>query len=238
MPPAPAWFPLGMATFVLVHGAWHGGWCWRDVAAELSAAGHDVLAPTSSGLAERAALASSASLSVHVEELAGLLYFSDLREVTLVGHSYAGLVIAGAAARAHARISRLVFLDAFIAEDGQSMFDLLRPERRKVYEESVVDGLIAAPSPELFGVPDGDGWLADRLTGQPVKTWTDALSAPSSPPLPRQYVRCTQGPLTPSFSGFAVRLRDTAGWDVVDFDAPHDAMITHPTDLAALLAVG
>lgn len=227
-----------MATFVLVHGAWHGGWCWRDVAAELSAAGHDVLAPTSSGLAERAALSGAASLSVHVEELAGLLYFADLREVVLVGHSYAGLVIAGAATRAHARISRLVFLDAFIAEDGQSMFDLLRPERRKVYEESVVDGLIAAPSPELFGVPDRDGWLEDRLTGQPLKTWTDALSAPSAPPLPRQYVRCTQGPLTPSFSGFAVRLRDTAGWDVVDLDAPHDAMITHPTDLAALLAVG
>ncbi|MDA0173552.1 alpha/beta hydrolase [Solirubrobacter taibaiensis] len=227
-----------MATFVLVHGAWHGGWCWRDVAVELAAAGHDVLAPTSSGLAERAALASSASLSVHVEELAGLLYFADLREVVLVGHSYAGLVIAGAAARAHARISRLVFLDAFVAEDGQSMFDLLRPERRTVYEESVVDGLIAAPAPELFGVPDADGWLADRLTGQPLRTWKEPLSAPSSPPLARQYVRCTQGPLTPSFSGFAIRLRDTAGWDVVDFDAPHDAMITHPTDLAALLAVG
>ena len=227
-----------MATFVLVHGAWHGGWCWRDVAAELSAAGHDVLAPTSSGLAERAALSGSASLSVHVDELAGLLYFADLREVVLVGHSYAGLVIAGAAVRAHPRISRLVFLDAFVAEDGQSMFDLLRPERRKVYEESVVDGLIAAPSPELFGVPDADGWLADRLTGQPLSTWKEPLSAPSAPPLARQYVRCTQGPLTPSFSGFAVRLRDTAGWDVVDFDAPHDAMITHPTDLAALLAVG
>jgi pimeloyl-ACP methyl ester carboxylesterase len=227
-----------MATFVLVHGAWHGGWCWRDVASELSAAGHDVLTPTSSGLAERRGLAGDATLALHVEELADLLYFADLREVVLVGHSYAGLVIAGAAARAHARIARLVFLDAFIAEDGQSMFDLLRPERRKVYEESTVDGLIAAPEPELFGVPDRDGWLADRLTGQPLRTWTDPLSAPSSPPLPRQYLRCTQGPLTPSFSGFATRLRDTAGWDVVDFDAPHDAMITHPMDLAARLAVG
>ena len=227
-----------MATFVLVHGAWHGGWCWRDVAAELSAAGHDVLAPTSSRPCGAGVARGSASTVGPCRGARGLLYFADLREVVLVGHSYAGLVIAGAAARAHARISRLVFLDAFVAEDGQSMFDLLRPERRKVYEESVVDGLIAAPSPELFGVPDADGWLADRLTGQPLKTWTDALSAPSSPPLPRQYVRCTQGPLTPSFSGFAVRLRDTAGWDVVDFDAPHDAMITHPTDLAALLAVG
>jgi len=225
-----------MATFVLVHGAWHGGWCWRDVATELAAAGHDVLAPTSSGLAERAQLAGGASLSAHVEELAGLLYFADLREVILVGHSYGGLVIAGAAARAHARIARLVFLDAFVADDGQSMFDLLRPERRKVYEESTAGGLIAAPSPELFGVPDEDGWLADRLTGQPLRTWTEPLSAPSSPPLPRQYVRCTQGPLTPSFSGFATRLRDTAGWDVVDFDSGHDAMITRPQDLAALLA--
>ena len=197
-----------------------------------------MLAPTSSGLAERRSLASSATLAQHVEELADLLFFADLREVVLVGHSYAGLVIAGAAARAHARISRLVFLDGFIAEDGQSMFDLLRPERRKVYEESTVDGLIAPPEPELFGVPDRDGRLADRLTGQPLRTWTDPLAAPSAPPLARQYVRCTQGPLTPSFSGFAVRLRDTAGWDVVDFDAPHDAMITHPTDLAALLAVG
>ncbi len=227
-----------MATFVLVHGAWHGGWCWRDVASELAAAGHDVHTPTSSGLAERRALAGSASLALHVEELADLLYFADLREVVLVGHSYAGLVIAGVAARAHARIARLVFLDAFVADDGQSMFDLLRPERRKVYEESTVDGLITAPAPELFGVPDRDGWLADRLTGQPLRTWTDPLSAPTAPPVARQYVGCTLGPLTASFAGFAVRLRETAGWDVVDFAAPHDAMITHPTDLAALLAVG
>jgi pimeloyl-ACP methyl ester carboxylesterase len=227
-----------MATFVLVHGAWHGGWCWRDVASELAAAGHDVHAPTSSGLAERRAMAGSTSLALHVEELADLLYFADLREVVLVGHSYAGLVIAGAAARVHARIARLVFLDAFVADDGQSMFDLLRPERRKVYEESTVDGLITAPAAELFGVPDHDGWLADRLTGQPLRTWTEPLSAPTAAPLARQYVRCTHGPLTASFSGFAVRLRDTAGWDVVDFAAPHDAMITHPTDLAALLAVG
>lgn len=224
-----------MATFVLVHGAWHGGWCWRDVAAELSSAGHEVLTPTSSGLAERRGLAASATLSAHVDELAGLLYFADLREVVLVGHSYAGLVIAGAAARAHSRIARLVFLDAFVADDGQSMFDLLRPERRKVYEASTVDGLIAAPSPELFGLQDADGRIADRLTGQPLRTWTEPLSAPATAPLPRQYVRCTAGPLTGSFSGFATRLRDTAGWDVVDFDGPHDAMLTHATDLAALL---
>ena len=226
-----------MATYVLVHGAWHGGWCWNEVARELRAAGHDVFAPTSSGLAERARLAPWADLTGHIEELGALMYFADLREVILVGHSYAGLVISGAAARASARITRLVYLDAFIADDGQSLYDLLRPERRKVYDDSTVDGLIAAPPPDLFGVTgEPAAWVSDRLTGQPAQTWKEPLSLPSEPPLPRQYIRCTQGPLTASFAPFAQRLRDTAGWDVVDFDTGHDAMITRPLDLAALLA--
>ena len=129
-----------MATFVLVHGAWHGGWCWRDVATELRAAGHDVHVPTLSGCGEKARLAAHVDLSLHVEEFAGLLYFADLREVVLVGHSYGGLPVSGAAARFGARIARLVYLDAFVADDGQSLFDLLRPDRRKFYEESAADG--------------------------------------------------------------------------------------------------
>jgi pimeloyl-ACP methyl ester carboxylesterase len=226
-----------MATFVLVHGAWHGGWCWADTAAELRAAGHEVHTPTSSGVAERASLAPHTDLQTHVDELAGFLYFNDLREVTLVGHSYGGLVISGAAATTAPRLERLVYLDAFIAADGQSMYDLLRPERRKVYDEATADGLIASPKAELFGVTGARGvWTDDRLTGQPERTWKQPLKLASEPPLPRQYIRCTQGPLTPSFSGFATRLRDTAHWDVIDFDSGHDAMITHPLDLAAALA--
>jgi len=226
-----------VSTFVLVHGAWHGGWCWAEVAAELRAAGHEVHAPTSSGVAERSRLAASTDLQTHVDELFGYLYFNDLREVVLVGHSYGGLVISGAAARAAARLERLVYLDAFIAADGQSMWDLLRPERRKVYDESTVDGLIASPPAEVFGVTGERGvWTEERLTGQPVQTWKQPLVMATEPPLPRQYIRCTQGPLTPSFSGFATRLRDTAHWDVIDFDSGHDAMITRPLDLAAALA--
>jgi pimeloyl-ACP methyl ester carboxylesterase len=192
-----------------------------------------VWAPTSSGVAERAGLAPVADLSTHIDELARFMFFEDLSEVVLVGHSYGGLVIAGAAARAYARITRLVFLDAFVAADGQSMFDLLPPERRPIYEASVTGGLIPAPPPELFGLTSE--WVGDRLTGQPLATWTEPLSMASEPPLPRQYVRCTQGPLTGSFAGFATRLRDTAGWDVVDFDSGHDAMLIRPLDLAALL---
>jgi|tagenome__1003787_1003787.scaffolds.fasta_scaffold20561310_1 pimeloyl-ACP methyl ester carboxylesterase len=226
-----------MATYVLVHGAWHGGWCWTDTAHELRAAGHEVHTPTSSGVAERASLAPHTDLSTHVDELAGFLYFNDLREVVLVGHSYGGLVISGAAARTAQRLERLVYLDAFIAGHGQSMYDLLRPERRKVYDETTHDGLIASPKAEVFGVTGERGaWTEDRLTGQPEQTWKQPLALAGEPPVPRQYVRCTQGPLTPSFSGFATRLRDTAHWEVVDFDSGHDAMISHPLDLAALLA--
>jgi pimeloyl-ACP methyl ester carboxylesterase len=225
-----------MATFVLVHGAWHGGWCWRDVATELSFAGHHVLTPTSSGLAERRGLASSATLSAHIDELAGLLYFADLREVVLVGHSYGALVVTGTAARAHARISRLVYIDGMMAEDGQSMFDLLVPARRKWYDDATSGGVVVPPAPEMLGVGlDQADWVSDRLSPQPLATLTEPLSAPVVPPLARQYIRCTAGPLTGSFSGFATRLRDTAGWDVIDFDSGHDAMITRPLDLAAAL---
>ena len=173
-----------MATFVLVHGAWHGGWCWRDVAAALRAQGHDVLAPTLSGVAERARLAPHADLSLHVEELAGLLYFADVREVVLVGHSYGGLVVSGAAARASARLARLVYLDAFVADAGQSLFDLLRPERREVYESTAIDGLIPSPPPEVFGVtePRLAAWTSDRLTPQPLPTWTEPLAHTSALP--------------------------------------------------------
>jgi len=225
-----------VSTFVLVHGAWHGGWCWRDVAAELRSAGHDVHVPTLSGCGEKASLAAHSDLSLHVEELAGLLYFFDLREVVLVGHSYGGLPVAGAAARFGARVSRLVYLDAFVADDGQSLFDLLRPDRRKFYEESAADGLVPSPPPEAFGVVEQRDWVGDRLTPQPLRTFTEPLSLSSEPPVRRTYIRCTQGPMTASFAGFAQRFRDTAGWDVVDFASGHDAMITRPLDLAALLA--
>jgi hypothetical protein len=113
---------------------------------------------------------------------------------------------------------------------------VLRPDRRKFYEESASDGLVPSPPVEAFGVVDQREWVADRLTPQPLKTFTQPLSVPSEPPVRRTYIRCTEGPMTASFSSFAVRFRDTAGWDVVDFAGGHDAMITHPLDVAALLA--
>jgi pimeloyl-ACP methyl ester carboxylesterase len=220
-----------VATFVLVHGAWHGGWCWRDVAGTLRAHGHTVHAPTLSGVAERAALAPHVDLATHTDELARLLAFEDVDDVILVGHSYAGLVITGAAARVPERLSRLVYLDAFIARAGQSMFDLLRPERRAVYEASIHDDLIPSPAPEVFGITDPAqaAWTRERLTPQPLRTWTQPLAGASKHPA--TYIRCTQGPLVPSFEGFARRFEG----DVVEIATGHDAMITTPAALAPLL---
>jgi pimeloyl-ACP methyl ester carboxylesterase len=221
-----------VATYVLIHGAWHGGWCWRDVAASLRTDGHEVLAPTLSGVAERAHLAPHVDLSTHVAELAGLLSFEDVHDAVLVGHSYAGLVIAGAAARAQARVSRLVYLDAFVANPGQSLFDLLRPERRALYESTTRDGLIPSPAPEVFGItePAQAAWTGERLTGQPLRTWTQTLGATSS--LPGTYIRCTEGPLVPSFEAFAAGFEG----EVVEIATGHDAMITRPAELAARVA--
>jgi pimeloyl-ACP methyl ester carboxylesterase len=220
-----------VATFVLVHGAWHGGWCWRDVAATLRADGHTVHAPTLSGVAERAALAPHVGLSTHVTELEHLLAFEDLHDAVLVGHSYAGLVISGVAARAHARLSRLVYLDAFVVDAGQSVFDVLRPERRAVYEATIHDDKIPSPPPEVFGITDPAqaAWVSERLTPQPLRTWTEPLAGTRA--LRGTYIRCTQGPLVKSFDGFAAGFEG----DVVEIATGHDAMITTPAALAALL---
>src|SRR5919108_5734416 len=116
------------ATFVLVHGAWHGGWCWIKVTRLLTDAAHAVHTPTLTGLGERAHLARpEIDLETHVQDVVALLDTEELRQVVLVGHGYAGIVISGVAARAEKRIARLVFLDACVPEPGQSLVSLLPP---------------------------------------------------------------------------------------------------------------
>jgi pimeloyl-ACP methyl ester carboxylesterase len=119
-----------MATYVLIHGGWHGGWCWARVAPILRAAGHDVYAPSLTGLGDRVHLLSpSVRLETHIEDVLGVLSYEDLRDVVLVGHSYGGMVITGVADRAADRVSHLVYLDAFVPRDGECLLDLLPEER-------------------------------------------------------------------------------------------------------------
>ena len=116
-----------MATFVLVHGAWHGGWCWQKVIPFLEAAGHEVYAPTLTGLAERASeLSPDVGLDTHIQDVVGLLEEKNLHGVILVGHSYGGMVITGVVDQVPERIAHLVYLDTFVPRDGESMVNVSR----------------------------------------------------------------------------------------------------------------
>ncbi|MGH7860970.1 MAG: alpha/beta fold hydrolase, partial [Candidatus Dormibacteraceae bacterium] len=136
-----------MATFVIVHGAWGGAWSWnRFIVPLLREAGHDARAVTRTGLGERSHLASpDVDLDTHVQDVVNVLFYEDLREVVLVGHSYGGMVITGVADRCPERLSRLVYLDAAVPSDGMSISDQFGPERR----QELIDRARR----------EGDGWL-------------------------------------------------------------------------------
>ena len=143
-----------MATFVLVHPAWHGGWCWRKVTPLVRAQGHEVHAPTLTGLGERAHLADpDISLATHIEDVVNVLEFEDLRRVILVGNSSGGMVITGVADRVPERLAQVVYLDAFVPEDGQSLVDLLSADHRQAME-----ALVKA---------EGQGWMLPRFAPLP-----------------------------------------------------------------------
>jgi len=229
-----------MTTFVLVHGSWHGGWCWKYVAPRLRALGHEVTTPTLTGLGERSHLARrDHDFSVHVEDLVAHVTYEDLRDIVLVGHSYGGWVITAAAERIADRIRRLVYLDAWVPDDGESIRGLIGPEGMAEFERRAAgfDGWRSpAPSPSQFGVTDPaqQAWMESRLVPGALKIieGTVSLSDPAAARLPRSYIRCTRA--LPAFELFVERFR-RRGWPVALLDAGHDAMVTHPDELVALI---
>jgi pimeloyl-ACP methyl ester carboxylesterase len=228
-----------MATYVLVHGAWHGGWCWRRVRALLQQAGHEVYTPTLTGLGERAhLLGPGIDLDTHIQDVVGVLEYEDLAGVTLVGHSYGGMVIAGVAERAAARLARLVYLDAFIPQDGQRMLDFIA-ERTAAYEEQARQDdrwCIPAPPLERFGVTSETdlAWARPKVGPHPYRTITQPVRITGANPLPRTYIRCKEYTIGP-FAPFAERARNDPSWQYHELAAGHDAMITVPRQLAELL---
>lgn len=232
----------GKQTFVLVHGGWHGGWCWKRVAPLLHAAGHEVWAPTLSGLADRAhVLTPDIGLESHILDITGLLEFDDLEQVALVGHSYAGMVITGVASRVPDRIRHLVYLDAFVPRAGDSLANLLSPEREYYYRQQAATrghGWRVPPPPiAALGVTDPAdvALLESRLTDQPLRSFDEPLNRDAPEEMARTYIHCTTGPIAPSFAPFAARAKADAAWGYAELATGHDAMVTAPADLATLL---
>lgn len=230
------------SPIVLVHGAWHGGWCWERVAPLLRQAGHAVYTPTLAGLAERAGLLNrQTGLTTHIADLVSLLEEHDLFRVILVGHSYGGMVITGAAAALPERIERLVYLDAFVPRAGDSAMSLLPRQRAAHYAESAVNAgegwRIPPPTAAGMGVtsPADAAWLEARLTDHPLLGFTQPLPDDPPPPeqLARRYLRCNPG--SPSFAEVAARLQSEPSWEYREFATGHDAMITEPERLASLI---
>jgi pimeloyl-ACP methyl ester carboxylesterase len=231
------------ATFVLVHGGGHGGWCWSRVSPLLRAAGCEVHAPTLTGLGERAHLLSpEISLSTHVDDVVSLLADQDLRGVILVGHSYGGMVITGVADRAPDRVSRIVYLDAAIPSDGESLVET-SPGLRQFAEADLrsVDGvrLVLWPGPvtqTIYGLTGEDwNWAAARLTPHPYACFEEPLRLrrPAEvAALPRTIINCT-GTLRVRQPELAPRY--FAAEQVWEIDAAHDLMITEPERAAELL---
>lgn len=233
-----------MTNFLLVHGAWHGGWCWRRVARILRSAGHEVFAPTLTGLGEREHLMSAdIGLDTHIADVLGVVQYEDLSDVVLVGHSYGGMVIAGAAEKASGRIAHLVYLDAFVPEDGKSLCDYQPPEITDMFRETTRtqgDGfkLPCFIPAEAFGVTNEEdlAWVRPRLNPHPLKTKLDKieLKNPKAAKLPRTFIYCNDPAVGP-FGQFAERIRDDDSWQYRELPTGHDAMITKPEQLADLL---
>src|SRR5262249_14757611 len=175
---SPLLMEASMATFVLVHGAWHGGWCWRKVSPFLEAAGHEVYAPTLTGLADRAAeLSPEVGLNTHVRDVVDLFEERDLREVVLVGHSYGGMVITGAVDAVPERVGRLVFVATFVPRDGDSMVDVSPALMRLLLRRQLRPDGWTLESRGTYGVttePDRS-WLLANVSPQPLKTLEQSL---------------------------------------------------------------
>ena len=234
-----------MAVFVLVHGSWHGGWCWKRLTPLLRAAGHEVYAPTLAGLGERShTLSQGIDLETHVMDVVNLMQFEDLKEVILVGHSMGGMVIVGAADASPDRVRHLVYLDAVTPGDGQSLFDCL-PEYRDLFRQiakSVGDGwLVKYPADYgTFGVSDENDvkWLTQRLTSHPLACYEQGVRFrnPSALALPKTFIYCN-GNKKVGVKEYWVCLPDSfpAGWGMYEIKTAHDAMITAPQELAKVL---
>jgi pimeloyl-ACP methyl ester carboxylesterase len=229
-----------MATFVLVHGAWHGSWCWKRVRKTLQADGHDVFTPTLTGVGERSHLVSpQVTLDTHVTDVVNLIRWEELDDVVLCGHSYGGCVITGVADRVPERLRALVYLDAFILENGQGLHDVLPPEVATGQQQTANDkgnGWLVPPiTAEFFRVNAADrAWVDRQCTPQPLATFQHRLRLRHAiPPAKCTHILATGYEHSP-FPPFHA-LAKAKGWKTLTIDCGHDVMLDRPAELVAML---
>ncbi|MBX9843683.1 MAG: alpha/beta hydrolase [Xanthobacteraceae bacterium] len=230
----------GQKTFVLVHGAWHGGWCWRRVADLLEKKGHKVFTPTLTGLGACSHLLSKdINLSTHFTDVANLIEWENLGEVVLVGHSYGGYIVSGAAEKVSGKISSIVFLDAFLPENGESL--------AAGASQPVKDAIAAAlgrgehslkPVPAaVFRVNEADrAWVDGKCTPHPIGTLTDKITLTGARDriAKKSYIRAAGYPSIP-FDAVLAKVKSNSAWKTFEMTAGHDAMVDQPQELTDIL---
>ncbi len=225
-----------MATFVFVPGAWAGGWQWREVARALRKRGHEVFTPTLTGLGERVHLRSpQIGLETHILDIVNVLKYEDLRNVMLIGYSYGGAVATGVAHCEPERLGKLIYVDGFVLEDGQALYDLYPPE-----VVAMIDGMA-----QQFG----EGWRVPHFppdapyrTDHLLKTYHDPLRAnsPRANDIPKAYIYCTEkepgDPIMAPIARIAAAAKANPQWVYRELATTHSPWETIPGELAQLLA--
>lgn len=231
-----------MAIFVLVHGMWHGSWCWKKVTPLLRAAGHEVNTPTLTGVGERAHLRyADIDMNTHIQDVVNVLDYEDLREVVLVGHSLAGFMAPAVAERAPERLAHVIDLDGPLPVDGKAFKDLLPDyweDFRRRGREAGDEGWAPPVLEWTFGVTGADlQWLQAKLTPHPLRTWETPLhfTNPAARAIPRTFIACTEGPLSAEELALEIEKHAALGWGYRAIPTGHDAMITAPDALTKTL---
>jgi pimeloyl-ACP methyl ester carboxylesterase len=238
-------------TIVLVHGSCHGGWCWKKLAPFLKIDNNEIYTPTLTGLGERSHLLyQKINLSTHVKDVVQLIEFQDLDDVVLIGHSYGGMVIGGVANTLPRRIKSMIFLDAYIPQDGKSAFDLV-PGLKDVYaqrslKEKDKEWLVASYTPQEFGVtaPDDINWMKSRVCPMPFHTHDEPLIIKNNKfsEIPKTFITFTdfgesmfKRTVEEKTVEEASSSSSSSDWDYYELRKGHDAIITAPKELSHLL---
>jgi pimeloyl-ACP methyl ester carboxylesterase len=235
-------------TIVLVHGSCHGGWCWKKLVPFLKRDNNEIYTPTLTGLGERSHLLyQKINLSTHVKDVVQVFEFQDLDDVVLIGHSYGGMVIGGVADVIPHRIKSLIFLDAYIPQDGKSAFDLV-PGLKDTYEQRSLkekdkEWLVASYTPQEFGVTDSNdiSWMKSRLCPMPFHTHDEPsiIKNIKFKGIPKTFITFTDF----GESMFKRYVEEktveeealASDWNYHELKRGHDAIITAPDELSQLL---
>ncbi|QIB74268.1 alpha/beta hydrolase [Halogeometricum borinquense] len=230
--------------FVLVPGAWLGGWCWKYLTPLLREEGNEVQTPTLTGLGEREHLSHpNIDIETHITDIVNMLRYNDLTDVVLLGHSYAGLVVTGVAERVPERLSHIIYLDALVpmSDEPVSASEFYPPEEWESMKTAAEDHDGGWPLPDdhpgWVGIADEDTeWMQEKAVPHPLHTFRQPVDVDTQEvSVPTSYILCTQNGMDGSTLDMIRQLCEQRGWQLSELDTGHWPMVSKPQTLTRKL---